>query len=438
MDKAFQKDERRIDLGCIRNVDSSISHILDKSDNVAFYRFENNSWHKQDIEGSLFVFARSVSPFYGVIILNRRSLSDNVIELLTDGLEFQRSGLYLLYKARQQTSHDAGIRSIWFENEGACVRISNLLNRLMRMKKGDEDNTTPTGTPNKTPSQRNNKSPAPKQPKQPSARSPNNKKQCDRAVSEEAVKPVPMVKKGGSFLDMFSTAHQRYADCTTTTVSNVQQPQHSKPIKIMKRNEELEEACIIPEPRPKSDDLSCGSSRGGIPITFQDLVNSVQPNSEEKVRPASCCSLEGTSVSSASVEEIPISINGESNSPGSSIPSNHRGVNGITSTIQPTSIHQPPVVPTSLFPNKRPSSLSETKLLLSPMDFLKTRNQDVNKVGDGAAKRQLFTNGTPAPSSQDLFRFKEVLIAALEEDDQLVRRLYGLYQKRTNSTTPAR
>ena len=44
MDKAFQKDERRIDLGCIRNVDSSISHILDKSDNVAFYRFENNSW----------------------------------------------------------------------------------------------------------------------------------------------------------------------------------------------------------------------------------------------------------------------------------------------------------------------------------------------------------------------------------------------------------
>ena len=48
----------------------------------------------------------------------------------------------------------------------------------------------------------------------------------------------------------------------------------------MKRNEELEEASIIPEPRPKSDDLSCGSSRG-VPITFQDLVNSVQPNSEE-------------------------------------------------------------------------------------------------------------------------------------------------------------
>ena len=59
-----------------------------------------------------------------------------MFQLLVEGLEFQRSGLYLLYKARQH-SGDAGIRSIWFENEGACVRISNLLNRYLVVFIGD-------------------------------------------------------------------------------------------------------------------------------------------------------------------------------------------------------------------------------------------------------------------------------------------------------------
>ena len=44
MDKIFQEEERRIDLASIRKIDSNITHILDKTDNVAFYRFDGKAW----------------------------------------------------------------------------------------------------------------------------------------------------------------------------------------------------------------------------------------------------------------------------------------------------------------------------------------------------------------------------------------------------------
>jgi hypothetical protein len=44
MDKIFQEEERRIDLASIKKVDSNITHILDKTDNVAFYRFDGKAW----------------------------------------------------------------------------------------------------------------------------------------------------------------------------------------------------------------------------------------------------------------------------------------------------------------------------------------------------------------------------------------------------------
>ena len=44
MNKVFQEEERRIDLASIRKIDNNISHILDKTDNVAFYRFDGKAW----------------------------------------------------------------------------------------------------------------------------------------------------------------------------------------------------------------------------------------------------------------------------------------------------------------------------------------------------------------------------------------------------------
>ena len=44
MDKIFLEEERRIDLGSIKKIDKAITHILDKTDNVAFYRFDGVAW----------------------------------------------------------------------------------------------------------------------------------------------------------------------------------------------------------------------------------------------------------------------------------------------------------------------------------------------------------------------------------------------------------
>ena len=44
MDKIFEEEERRIDLASIKKIDGNITHILDKQDNVAFYRFDGKAW----------------------------------------------------------------------------------------------------------------------------------------------------------------------------------------------------------------------------------------------------------------------------------------------------------------------------------------------------------------------------------------------------------
>ncbi|KAL5267880.1 hypothetical protein ACHWQZ_G004807 [Mnemiopsis leidyi] len=545
MDKIFEEEERRIDLASIRKVDSNITHILDKQDNVAFYRFDGKAWHKQDIHGTIFVFSRSDPPFYGFTILNRKSLSDNVIELLIDGLEFQRCDLYLLYKTCTSGVSDTGIKSIWFEDDAGCIRISTLLHRLLRLRnesptEGSQNilqmfekskdrvrqSESPdlTCSPASSPPYRHNKkrnnlsrtfhddhdhrannyrydhdyrgnksgeegrvnnntrnshnighnaghNAGLRSSHHGNVKGPQNRPHVKHQYNEKKSDGTcqGQKKQDKNLLSMFSEAHKRYSSSkqndSETEVENrkspdvIPIPQVSKAVTIMKRSnsehpDSSRESNIVPDihglRKSRSTEamtdaikeLSLAKEplkevKSMVPITFQDLVNSVQPTPNG--RPLSCFSIEESSSSSA--EEIALSSGdneAESHSPRSS---------NSEPSLNPSFSHTPDSRPP--LPNSRTTRIAQqlassssmadsAKLLMSPLDFQrvavsKVSGAEVDKCAT-PAKRMLFAKkskeGPTAKLDMDLTQFKEVLISAIEEDDKFAGMLFNVFQKK--------
>lgn len=118
--------QQGMNLAALQRVDSHILQIIDNASQVALYKFNQQSseWEKTEIEGTFFIFLRSVSPEYGFIVMNRLSTT-NLIETISADLEFQLQSPFLLYK------NSAGkIYGIWFYDETECLRIEMGLNRL--------------------------------------------------------------------------------------------------------------------------------------------------------------------------------------------------------------------------------------------------------------------------------------------------------------------
>eukprot|EP00842_Homolaphlyctis_polyrhiza_P002466 jgi/Hompol1/321/HPOL_003959-RA len=79
--------------------DPFISNILDTSSHVTVYDFDPKSqaWNKKGIEGTMFVFQRTVQPMFGFLVMNRLS-TDSLIVSLTSQMQFEMLGEYLMYK----------------------------------------------------------------------------------------------------------------------------------------------------------------------------------------------------------------------------------------------------------------------------------------------------------------------------------------------------
>lgn len=81
------------------------------------------------------------------------------------------------------------------------------------------------------------------------------------------------------------------------------------------------------------------------------------------------------------------------------------------------------------------------KLLMSPLDFKKTAPNTVTPSKTMSVKRTLFEKRVkdPKPSTgsrldMDLSQFKELLVAAIEEDDDFAATLYTTFQKRLTTS----
>uniref|UniRef100_A0AAY5F5M9 5'-(N(7)-methylguanosine 5'-triphospho)-[mRNA] hydrolase n=1 Tax=Electrophorus electricus TaxID=8005 RepID=A0AAY5F5M9_ELEEL len=97
--ESVNKAGHLMSLAALQQYDPYINRLLDVTGQVALYKFNSkaNEWEKTDIEGTLFVYARSASPHHGFTIMNRLS-TENLVEPINKDLEFQLQDPFLLYR----------------------------------------------------------------------------------------------------------------------------------------------------------------------------------------------------------------------------------------------------------------------------------------------------------------------------------------------------
>ncbi|XP_051282793.1 mRNA-decapping enzyme 1A isoform X2 [Dicentrarchus labrax] len=117
-------------LAALQRQDPYIHKLLDVTGQVALYNFNSkaNEWEKTEIEGTLFVYARSASPRHGFTIMNRLS-AENLVEPINKDLEFQLQDPFLLYR-----NGNLGIYSIWFYDKRDCQRIAQLMVKIVKQE----------------------------------------------------------------------------------------------------------------------------------------------------------------------------------------------------------------------------------------------------------------------------------------------------------------
>jgi len=100
---------------------------------------------KTDIEGTLFLYARSGDPKHGFVVMNRLS-TENLIEPITKDLEIQEQAPFLLYKNAKYA-----ITGVWFYEESECRRIAEKLVSLVKEESTRRRPQVPAVVPSSTP-----------------------------------------------------------------------------------------------------------------------------------------------------------------------------------------------------------------------------------------------------------------------------------------------
>ncbi|XP_072538264.1 mRNA-decapping enzyme 1A isoform X2 [Salminus brasiliensis] len=128
--ESVNKAGHLMSLAALQHYDPYINKLLDVTGQVALYKFNSkaNEWEKTDIEGTLFVYARSASPHHGFTIMNRLS-TENLVEPINKDLEFQLQDPFLLYR-----NASLGIYSIWFYDKADCQRIAQLMVQIVKQE----------------------------------------------------------------------------------------------------------------------------------------------------------------------------------------------------------------------------------------------------------------------------------------------------------------
>uniref|UniRef100_A0A8C1P1N0 5'-(N(7)-methylguanosine 5'-triphospho)-[mRNA] hydrolase n=1 Tax=Cyprinus carpio TaxID=7962 RepID=A0A8C1P1N0_CYPCA len=128
--ECVNKTGQLMSLAALQQYDPYIVKLLDVAGQVALYTFNSkaNEWEKTEIEGTLFVYARSASPHHGFTIMNRLS-TENLVEPINKDLEFQLQDPFLLYR-----NGNLGIYSIWFYDKADCQRIAQLMLQIVKQE----------------------------------------------------------------------------------------------------------------------------------------------------------------------------------------------------------------------------------------------------------------------------------------------------------------
>eukprot|EP01134_Creolimax_fragrantissima_P007135 CFRG7135T1 len=118
----IQSGLQAMNLSVLQRNDSSISNIILTAKHVVVYQYdEGRGWKKVDMEGSLFVYRRSITPNFGFFLMNRMGI-ENINELVTTMMKIKVEPPYLLYR-----NETGSIMGIWFYNDQDRISISECL-----------------------------------------------------------------------------------------------------------------------------------------------------------------------------------------------------------------------------------------------------------------------------------------------------------------------
>ncbi|XP_037654264.1 mRNA-decapping enzyme 1A [Choloepus didactylus] len=143
--ESLSRAGQEMSLAALKQHDPYITSIADLTGQVALYTFcpKANQWEKTDIEGTLFVYRRSASPYHGFTIVNRLNMH-NLVEPVNKDLEFQLHEPFLLYR-----NASLSIYSIWFYDKNDCHRIAKLMAEVVeeetqRSQQAAQDKQSPS------------------------------------------------------------------------------------------------------------------------------------------------------------------------------------------------------------------------------------------------------------------------------------------------------
>ncbi|MCO5613480.1 hypothetical protein L7F22_067757 [Adiantum nelumboides] len=121
-----QQSTSELNLTVLQRLDEHIQEILFTAAHVTLYDFDVDKcqWSRKDVEGSLFVVKRRTKPRFQFIVMNRRSTT-NLVEDVLDGFECEVQVPYLLYRNAADE-----VNGIWFYNTRECEEVASLFARI--------------------------------------------------------------------------------------------------------------------------------------------------------------------------------------------------------------------------------------------------------------------------------------------------------------------
>ncbi|KAL7415125.1 hypothetical protein BDY24DRAFT_283837 [Mrakia frigida] len=123
-----------MNLKVLQRHDPSILSIVDSATYVVLYHYDEKEggWKKEGIEGSMFIFRRSISPPLGLFILNRHGLK-NWTRPITFNTEFDIQGktLMLNEQGAQEDTEDAKISGLWVHDVAEGEKLLELLSSFV-------------------------------------------------------------------------------------------------------------------------------------------------------------------------------------------------------------------------------------------------------------------------------------------------------------------
>ncbi|CRG99183.1 mRNA-decapping enzyme subunit 1, putative [Plasmodium relictum] len=116
----------------LKSIDIYITEIIMKSCFVTVYKMKEDElkWTRADIEGFLYIVRRSVTPFYRLIITNKKN-EKHLLQDINANINLSTDQNYIFYRIFNEENNTKSIYSLWFYSTEEKEKIYKMLEELV-------------------------------------------------------------------------------------------------------------------------------------------------------------------------------------------------------------------------------------------------------------------------------------------------------------------